>query len=117
MSDNEKILMLLEVTNSKIESMNSELNSKIDAMGTKFEAKLDAMDTKFEAKFEAMDTKFEAKFNELEARMTESERLAKFRFDFIIEEFERSDKRILGYLEDIALNETGQQAKLSLEIR
>jgi len=95
MSDNEKILMLLESMNFKI----------------------DAMDTKFEAKLEAMDTKFESRFDKLEARMTESERLAKFRFDFIIEEFERSDKRILGYLEDTALNEAGQQAKLSLEIR
>ena len=84
MSNEDKILTILEMLASKV---------------NKIETKVD---------------KIETKVDKLDVRMDVAEKQATRNLNFIIEEFDRSDKRILGYLDDMALNEDGEQAKVRL---
>jgi len=54
------------------------------------------------------------KVGNLEATVIANDKKVERYLNFLLEEIERSDKRILGYLEDRALNEAGEQAKASL---
>ena len=119
MNNEEKILSILEVLAFEVK----EIKSKVDKLETRFdvlETKVDKLETRFdvlETKVDKLETRFDAletKVDKLDIRMDAAEKQAARNLDFIIDEFERSDKRILGYLENMALNEAGEQAKASL---
>ena len=123
MNDNEKILMLLEVLVSEVKEMNSKFEAKFDKLETrmdKLEAKMDNFEARmdnFEAKMDNFETKmdnFETRMDKLDTRMDAAEKQAVRNVNFLIDEIERSDKRILSYIENMALNEAGEQAKARL---
>ena len=91
MNNEEKILSILETLILEVK----EINSKVDNIEVRFD-------------------KLETKVDKLDIRMGVAEKQAARNLDFIIDEFERSDKRILGHLKDMALNEAGEPAKESL---
>ena len=53
----------------------------------------------------------ETKVDKLENRMIAAEKQVARNMKFILEEFEKSYRRILGYLEGITLDETGEKVK------
>ena len=114
MSDNEKILMMLEALVSEVRQLDTKFETKFNELDNKFIGKFNELDTKFETKLNELDNKFQGKFDELKAEIGKLDAKTDRHLKFIIEEFERSDKRILGYLEDIALSESGVRAKASL---
>lgn len=104
MTDNEKILTLLETLVTEIKGT----NARVDKLEAKFDARFDGVD----ARFDGVDARLDA----MDARMDNIEKQAARNLNFIVEEFERSDRRILSYLEEMALNEDGAKAKASLGI-
>jgi len=97
MTDNEKILAILETLVTEVRGIN---------------ARVDKLESTTETRFDAMDARFDA----ADARMDNIEKQAARNLNFIVQEFERSDRRILSYLEEMALNEDGAKAKASLGI-
>ena len=98
MNNEEKILLMLEALASNAEAT----NSKLDALTSEVKEIRSTVDN------------LETKVDNLETRMIAAEKQAAWNFEFLIHEFERSDKRILSYLEERALNEAGEKAKASL---
>ena len=109
MNNEEKILLMLEALTTKVDKNEEKILLMLEAMTTKVD-KLESKVDKLESKVD----KLESKVDKLDVRMDAAEKQAARNLNFILEEFERSDKRILGYLENMALNEAGEQAKASL---
>ena len=100
MNNEEKILSMLESLTSEVK----EIRFKVD----KLDNKVDNLETRFD--------KLEAKVDKLEDRMIAAEKQTAYNMNFLLEEFERSDRRILSYLTEITLNKAGEEAKAALRL-
>ena len=94
MSNEEKILAILEEHSKQFEL----INKRFDEQEAKFIGKLNEQDSKFNSKFDEQEAKFNARFDEQEAKFNAKfdEQEAKFnnRFDKIDEKLESHDEDI-----------------------
>ena len=111
MNNEEKILSMLGALTTNVENLTTNVETltinleNLTAEVKVIHSKVDRLEIKVD--------KLETKVDKLEARMLDAERQAERNFEFLLVEIERSDKRILSYFEDGALNPAGKRAKAS----
>ena len=99
MSNEEKILAILEEHSKQFEL----INKRFDEQEAKFIGKLNEQDSKFNAKFNEQEAKFNARFDEQEAKFNArfDEQEAKFN-----NRFDKIDKKLESHDEDIKIMKT-----------